>query len=156
MAIYTVFASQGCYGLAWARRRSSISFRRGIRRERIRPARTPRMQYERVAMMEVFYMPLLKVACETDIVMRREQQASSFLLSQWRTGASKARWTRSEYSQLAQGRPPPPPFAHVAPMIGLPVEARLGSETRLELTHRHSHTSGLIPDALGLVARPAN
>jgi hypothetical protein len=36
---------------------------------------------------------------------------------------------RYKYSRLAQGRPPPPPFAHVAPMIGLPVKARLGRET---------------------------
>jgi hypothetical protein len=61
-----------------------------------------------------------------------------------------------KYSRHAQGPPPPPPFAHVAPMIGLPVEARPGCETRPEPTHRLSDTSGLLPAVLGLVAAPVN
>jgi len=36
--------------------------------------------HERVAVMEVFHLPLLQVAGEADIVMRREQQTGAFAL----------------------------------------------------------------------------
>src|SRR6266436_2269479 len=37
-------------------------------------------RHERIAVMEVFHLPLLQVAGEADIVMRREQQAGAFAL----------------------------------------------------------------------------
>ena len=37
-------------------------------------------RHERVAVMEVFHLPLLQVVGEADIVVRREQQAGAFAL----------------------------------------------------------------------------
>ena len=43
-------------------------------------------RYERVAVVEVFHLPLLEVAGEADIVVRREQQAGAFTLEPFPDG----------------------------------------------------------------------
>ena len=42
--------------------------------------------HQRVAVMEVFHLPLLQIACEADVVMRCEQQAGPFALEPMANG----------------------------------------------------------------------